>query len=102
MAQRDITEVLVDIIKYEHLWPTEDSEDAVFGFTHSLEVNSICADMLSPHVVTPVEKAVLEDALTNYVIRRGIGVEDVAKIRAWLEGMPDAVAIIEREPFPFG
>ena len=73
MTQRDITRALVDIIKYDYFWPSPDSEDAVYGFTHSMEVNAICAAMLPPHVVTPVEKDVLEDALADYLQRRGVG-----------------------------
>ena len=98
MTQRDITRVLVDIIRYDYFWPASDSEDAVYGFTHSLEVNSICADMLPPHVVTPVEKDVLEDALAEYIGRKGIDADDKARIRDWLARMPDDIAIIEREP----
>ena len=98
MTQRDITRALVDIIKYDYFWPSVDSEDAVYGFTQSMEVNAICADMLPPHVVTPVEKDVLEDALADYLQRRGVGAEDEARIRAWLDGLPDEIAIIEREP----
>ena len=45
MTQRDMDSVLVDIIEFDYLWPPEESEDAVYGFTHSFEVNSICADM---------------------------------------------------------
>ena len=100
MTQRDITRVLVDIIRYDYLWPSADSADAVYGFTHSLEVNAICDDMLPPHVVTPVEKDILEDALVDYINRKGIGAEDAAKIRTWLAQMPDEVAIIERDPSP--
>ena len=98
MTQRDITRVLVDIIKYDYFWPSIDSENAVYGFTHSMEVNAICADMLPPHVVTPVERDVLEDVLADYLQRRGVGAEDEARIRTWLDGLPDEVAIIEREP----
>ncbi len=98
MTQRDITRVKVEIIQYDYRWPSPDGEDAVYGFTHSLEVNAICADMLPPHVVTPVAKDVLEDALANYVERRGVGAEEEAKIRAWLGQLPDNIAIIEREP----
>ncbi len=98
MTSRDIGNVLVDIIKYDYFWPDVESQDAVYGFTHSREVNAICADMLPPHVVTPVEKVVLEDALADYLQRRGIGAADEARIRAWLACMPDEVAIIEREP----
>jgi hypothetical protein len=102
MTQRDITRVLVDIIRYDYFWPAPSNEDAVYGFTHSLEVNAICADMLPPHVVTPVEKDALEDALAEYVSRKGISAEDEEEIRTWLAQMPDQVAIIEREPYPFG
>ena len=98
MTQRDITRVLVDIIKYDYFLPSIDSENAVYGFTHSMEVNAICSDMLPPHVVTPVEKVVLEDALADYLQRHGVGAEDEARIRTWLDGLPDEIAIIEREP----
>ena len=102
MTQRDITWALVDIISYDYLWPTRDNEDVVFGFTHSREVNEICADMMPPHTVTPVTKAELERALVNYIGRQGIGAEDAATIRRWMANMPDNIAIIEREPSPFG
>ena len=97
MTTREIGNVLVDIIRYEYFGPDTASKDAVSNFTHSREVNGICRDMLPPHTVTPVEKAVLEDALADYCQRRGIGAEDEARIRAWLAQMPDEVAIIERE-----
>ncbi len=97
MTQRDITHVLVDIIEYDYFWPVEDYEDAVFGFTHSLEVNEICAGMLPPYVVTPVQKDELEAALADYIARRGISAEDVEKIRDWMAPMPDEIGIIERE-----
>ena len=97
MTQRDITHVLVDIIEYNYFWPVADSEDAVLGFTHSLEVNEICAGMLPPYVVTPVGKDELEAALRDYIARRGISAEDVAKIRAWMKQMPEEIGIIERE-----
>jgi hypothetical protein len=38
--------VLVDIIQCDYFWPVENCEDAVFGFTHSLEVNEVCLGML--------------------------------------------------------
>ena len=98
MTERDITYVLVDIIKYDYLRPPIDDEDAVYGFTHSREINAICADMLPPHTVTPIEKAVIEDALDDYLQRRGVSTADEARIRAWLAGLPDEIAIIEREP----
>lgn len=102
MTQREVNWVMVDLIKYDYLWPSRDDEDAIYGFTHSLEVNEICAGMLPPHVVTPVEKTELESALTGYVARRGIGALDEATIRAWLQQMSDQVAIIERETYPSG
>lgn len=102
MTQRDVTWALVDVISYEHLWPRRESEDVVFGFTHSREVNEICADMLPPHAVTPVTKAELERAVIGYVERRGIGAEDEATIRRWLASMPDNIAIMERRPSQFG
>ena len=98
MTVRENRLSLVDIISYDFSWPPGESQDAVYGFTHSHEILNICADMLPPHVVTPVEKDVLEDALANYVERRGIGTEEEAKIRAWLSQLPDNIAIIERKP----
>ena len=102
MTQRDVTWALVDVISYDYQWPPRDSEDVVFGFTHSREVNEICADMMPPHTVTPVTKAELERALVDYVTRRSIRAEDEAAIRRWMANIPDNIAIIEREPFPFG
>ena len=102
MTQRDVTWAMVDVISYDYQWPPRDSEDAVIGFTHSREVNGICADMMPPHTVAPVTKAELERALVDYVTRRGIGAEDEAAIRRWMANLPDNIAIIEREPFPFG
>ena len=102
MTQRDIDSVLVDIIEFNYFWPPEESEDAVYGFTHSFEVNSICADMLPPHVVTPVTRANLEQAWGDYVARKNINNEDAAKIKDWLDRLPDNIAMIEREPHPFG
>ena len=102
MTQRDIDWVLVDIIEYRYFWPNSEAEDAVYGFTQSLEVNAICADMLPPHVVTPVDKSNLERALAEYVSRKDVSADDAAKIRSWLDQLPDEVAIIEREPYPFG
>ena len=98
MTQREISHALVDVIRYDYFWPRSESEDAVYGFTHSQEVNAICADLPPPHTVTPVEKESLEHALAQYVQRRCIGEEDAAQIRSWLASMPDEVAIIEREP----
>ena len=97
MTQRDVTWALVDVISYDYQWPPRDSEDAVFGFTHSHEVNEICADMLPPHTVTPVSKTDLERALVGYVERRGLDAEDETTIRRWLANLPDNIAIIERE-----
>ena len=102
MTQRDVTWALVDVISYDYQWPQRDGENAVFGFTHSREVNEICADMMPPHTVTPVTKAELERALVDYIGRRGIGAEDETIIRRWMANMPDNIAIIEREPSPFG
>ena len=98
MTTRDIKSALVDIIQYNYFWPDAASRDAVYGFIHSREVNCICRDMLPPHTVTPVEKVVLEDALADYLQRSGASAADAARIRAWLGGMPDEVAIIERDP----
>ncbi len=98
MTQRNITGVLVDIIKYDYFRPDHESQGAVFGFTHSREVNGLCRDMLPPHTVTPVNKFALEEALHRYLERRGISADDEAKIRAWLAQMPNHIAIIEREP----
>lgn len=98
MTQRDVTWALVDVISYDYQWPPRDSESAVFGFTHSREVNEVCAEMLPPHSVTPVTKAELERALIDYVGRRAIGIEDETTIRRWLANLPDNIAIMEREP----
>ena len=54
--------------------------------------------MIPPQVVTPVEKSVLEDALSEYIERRDISAADAAWIQTWLDRMPDEIAIIEREP----
>ena len=97
MTQREITHSLVEVIRYEYFHPESGSQDAVYEFTHSREVNDICADVPPPHAVTPVDKEELERALVQYLLRRGISSEDAARIRAWLNGMPDEVAIIERE-----
>ena len=101
MTPRDVNRVLADVIRYQFLWPSAGDEDAVYGFTHSLEVNSICADMLPPHMVTPVAKEELIQAWEGYVTRRNIGAEDSTKIKAWLDQMPDEIAIIERDASPF-
>ena len=98
MTQREIGHAFVDVIRYDYFWPSDENKDAVYGFTHSQEVNAICADMLPPHTVTPVDKESLEYALAQYLQRQCIGEEDAARIRAWLASMPDEVAIIEREP----
>ena len=98
MTMRENRLSLVDIISYEFSWPAAESQDAVYGFTHSHEILNICADTLPPHVVTPVAKDVLEDALADYLERREIRAEDEAKIRAWLALLPDNIAIIERDP----
>ena len=98
MTSRENRLSLVDIISYDFFWPTTENQDAVYGFTHSHEILNICADMLPPHVVTPVAKDDLEDALADYLERRQIGAEDEAKIRAWLGQLPDNIAIIERVP----
>ena len=96
MTQREITHTLVDIINYDYFWPTRDSRDPVYGFTHSYEVNEICAGLIPPFAITPVRKAELEEALSSYISRRGIDSEDAAKIRAWIAPMPDEIGIIER------
>ena len=98
MTQRDVTWALVDVISYDYQWPPPDSENAVFGFTHSREVNEICADMMPPHTVTPVTKTDLERALIDYVERRSLGDGDFVSIRRWLANLPDNIAIIERQP----
>ena len=98
MTQRDVTWALVDVISYDYQWPPRDSENAVFGFTHSREVNEIGADMMPPHTVTPVTKTDLERALIEYVERRGLGAGDEVTIRRWLANLPDNIAIIERQP----
>lgn len=102
MTQRDVTWALVDVISYDYQWPARDDENAVFGFTHSREVNEICTEMMPPHTVTPVTKTDLERALVVYVQRRGIGTEYETTIRRWLANLPDNIAVIERDPSPFG
>lgn len=102
MTHKDISWVMVDIIEYRYLWPGSANEDAVYGFTHSLEVNSMCADMLPPYVVTPVEKSNLERAFAGYAARNDISADYAAMITAWLDQMPEEIAIIERKPHPFG
>lgn len=97
MTMRENRLSLVDIISYDFFWPAAENQDAVYGFTHSHEILNICADLLPPHVVTPVAKDVIEDALANYIERRAICAEEEAKIRAWLGQLPDNIAIIERE-----
>ena len=98
MTQRDVTWALVDVISYDYHWPARDSESAVFGFTHSREINEICAEAMPPHTVTPVTKMDLERAHIDYVGRRGIGGAGETTIRRWLANLPDNIAIIEREP----
>ena len=98
MTQREITHSLVEVIQYEYFHPEDGSHDAVYAFTHSREMNDICADMPPPHTVTPVDKEELEHALVQYLQRRRISAEDAVRIRSWLTNMPDEVAIIEREP----
>ncbi len=102
MTPRDVNWALVDVIRYEIMVPPERDQEAVHGFTHSLEVNSICAETLPPHVVTPVTKPELVMAWRDYVDRNQINPEDSAKIKAWLDVLPDEIAIIERDPSPFG
>ena len=98
MTHRENRQSLVDIINYDYFRPDAGTEDAVYGFTHSNEVLDICAGMIPPQVVTPVEKSVLEDALSEYIERRDISAADAAWIQTWLDRMPDEIAIIEREP----
>ena len=96
MPEREIAHSLVDIMPYAIPAPDQTGEDAVYGFTHSHEVNEICAEMLPPHVLTPVAKSELEDALSAYIWRRGVDAADAARIRAWLAALPDDLAILER------
>ena len=67
MTHREITHSLVEVIQYEYIHPESGSQDAVYAFMHSHEVNDMCADMLSPNVVTPVDKETLREALAGYV-----------------------------------
>lgn len=97
MEQREINHQLVGVIHYDYVQPNGESADAVYDFTHSLEINAICAGMLSPHTLTPVDKATLEQALDDYLKRRSVAPEDEERIRAWLTNMPDEVAIVEAE-----
>ena len=43
MTLRENRLSLVDIISYDFLHPDTDSQDAVYGFTHSHEILNICA-----------------------------------------------------------
>ena len=85
----------VSIIRYDYVLPSQEDKDVINEFTHSREINEICASMLVPHTVTPVEKETLERALSDYLQRRNISEEEEARIRAWLDDMPNDVAIIE-------
>ncbi len=98
MPNREITHSLVDVMPYAVHAPDQSGEDAIYGFTHSHEVNEICSAMLPPHVLTPVAKSELEDALSAYILRRGVDDADAARIRAWLGALPDELAILERAP----
>ena len=98
MPEREIAHALVDVMPYAVHAPGQADEDAVYDFTHSHEVNDICAAMLPPHVLTPVAKSELEDALSAYIRRRGVDATDAARIRAWLAALPDELAILERAP----
>ena len=97
MTNREITHSLVEIVRYDYFHHENESADAIYGFTHSLEVNAICADTLPPPVITPVDKETLQAALHDYARRRNISAQDAAKIRAWLDSMPNEVGIVERE-----
>lgn len=97
MMNRENTQSLVEIIRYDYFHPESESADAIYGFTHSREINEICTDMLPPHVVTPVDKETLKAALSGYIQRRNISASDAKRIHAWLDNMPDEVAIIERD-----
>ena len=98
MPNREITHSLVDVMPYAVHAPDQAGEDAVYDFTHSHEVNEICSEMLPPHVLTPVDKSELEDALSAYIQRRGVDDADAARIREWLGALPDELAILERAP----
>ena len=98
MPNREITHSLVDVMPYAIHAPDQSGEDAVYDFTHSHEVNEICSAMLPPHVLTPVNKSELEDALSAYIRRRGVDDVDAGRIRAWLGALPDELAILERAP----
>ena len=97
MTQRENKSALVDVIQYDYFRPDRKDEDVVYKFAHSNELNVICADVLSPHVVTPIDKDDLQLALTEYVQRRDISPEDESCIRDWLNRMPEHIAIIERQ-----
>lgn len=97
MTMREIDHHLVSVVHYEHFRPDVESSDAVYGFTYSREIRDVCAGMLTPHTVTPVDKTTLEQAVKKYVARRSINPEDEKRIRSWLNSMPDELAIIEME-----
>ena len=71
--------------------------DVVSDFSHSLEVNAICAEVDRPHVFTFVEKDALERAVEEYIQRKGLGDDDVSELRFWLKELLDggSVGILE-------
>lgn len=97
MTNRENKNALIDVIQYDYFWPDSADEDTVYKFTHSNEVNAVCADIFSPHVITPIDKDDLRLALTEYIERCNISPEDVSSLRNWLNGMPEHIAIIERQ-----
>lgn len=97
MTEREVKDAVVDVVKYNHIPVERESMDAVYGFTHSREVNAICAEMIPPHTLIPVDKDALEQAMADYIQRRRISPMDAVSIRAWVAKLPDDIGIVERE-----
>ena len=69
----------------------------VSGFSHSFEVNAICADVDRPYVFIFVEKDSLECAAEEYIERKSLGDDDASDLRVWLKEMSGegSVGILE-------
>lgn len=97
ITEREVKNAIVDVVKYNHIQVEREAMDAVYGFTHSREVNAICAEMIPPHTLIPMDKDALEQAMADYIQRRGVSPADEAIIRAWIAKLPDDIGIVERE-----
>ena len=97
MTEREVKDAIVDVVQYNHIHVEREAMDAVYGFTHSREVNAICVEMIPPHTLILVDKDALEQAMADYIQRRRISPTDAAIIRAWIAKLPDDIGIVERE-----